>query len=299
MDRVGQVSGVAGLDLRFLLLALVVLGGCLVAGRRGGPAWPLVRRCACAATAGLTTGLIAGGILLALRGTDWPLFANDGDSGQLLRWADDLLAGRPPPADYPAGDHPSDRLGVGPDRRVHRAHPARSAGGGHRPVRPGRVPGLAAAAVPGLGPGRHADRGAPAARAVQALHHRGAGRAGAGADRPAECAAAGRGLEPVADRGDRPGHRGGLGVAVRRLLRMVPVVRSGRAGRRAGPVPVAGRAGPRAGPARRGRGRPGPGRGRAPGRAAGGGRHHPGPLLLLRHLRRPGVHRDVAQRPAR
>ena len=44
MDRVGQVSGVAGLDLRFLLLALVVLGGCLVAGRRGGPAWPLVRR---------------------------------------------------------------------------------------------------------------------------------------------------------------------------------------------------------------------------------------------------------------
>ncbi len=72
-----------------------------MAGWRGGPAWPLVRRCACAAIAGLTTGLIAGGILLALRGTDWPLFANDGDSGQLLRWADDLLAGRPPPADYP------------------------------------------------------------------------------------------------------------------------------------------------------------------------------------------------------
>ena len=51
--------------------------------------------------AGLTTGLIAGGILLALRGTDWPLFADAGDSGQLLRWADALLAGRPIPADYP------------------------------------------------------------------------------------------------------------------------------------------------------------------------------------------------------
>ena len=49
----------------------------------------------------MTTGLIAGGILLALRGTDWPLFANGGDSGQLMRWADDLLAGRPTPADYP------------------------------------------------------------------------------------------------------------------------------------------------------------------------------------------------------
>jgi hypothetical protein len=101
MIRVGQVSGLAGLDLRFVLLALVVLGGCLLAGWHGGPVWPVVRRCACAAVAGLTTGLIAGGILLALRGTDWPLFASTGDSGQLLRWADSLLAGRPIPADYP------------------------------------------------------------------------------------------------------------------------------------------------------------------------------------------------------
>lgn len=101
LDRVGQVSGVAGLDLRFVVLGLLVLVACLVAGRRGGPAWPVVGRCACAAVAGLTTGLVAGGILLALRGTDWPLFANWGDSGQLIRWADDLVAGRPIPADYP------------------------------------------------------------------------------------------------------------------------------------------------------------------------------------------------------
>jgi hypothetical protein len=101
LNRVGQVSGVAGLDFRYLLLALVVVGACLLAEWRGGPAWPVVRRCAYAAVAGLTTGLIAGGILLALRGTDWPLFANDGDSGQLMRWADSVIAGRPIPADYP------------------------------------------------------------------------------------------------------------------------------------------------------------------------------------------------------
>ena len=33
LDRVGQVSGVAGLDLRFVLLGLVVVGACLVTGR--------------------------------------------------------------------------------------------------------------------------------------------------------------------------------------------------------------------------------------------------------------------------
>ena len=55
-DRVGQVSGVAALDLRFVLLGLFVVGACLVAGRFAGPAWPLVTRLACAAVAGLTTG---------------------------------------------------------------------------------------------------------------------------------------------------------------------------------------------------------------------------------------------------
>ena len=100
-DRAGQVSGVAGLDLRFVLLGLFVVGAVLIAGRFAGAARPLINQLACAAVAGLTTGLIAGGILLALRGTDWPLFANGGDSGQLLRWADSLVAGRPIPADYP------------------------------------------------------------------------------------------------------------------------------------------------------------------------------------------------------
>jgi hypothetical protein len=100
LDRVGQVSGVAGLDLRFVVLGLLVLAACAAAGRRPA-AWAIVSPIACATVAGLATGLVAGGILLALRGTQWPLFANWGDSGQLIRWADDLLAGRPVPADYP------------------------------------------------------------------------------------------------------------------------------------------------------------------------------------------------------
>lgn len=101
LDRIGQVSGVAALDLRFAVLGLLVLAACGVAARGRGVAWPVARPLACAAVAGLATGLVGGGILLALRGTDWPLFASWGDSGQLVRWADDLLAGRGVPAEYP------------------------------------------------------------------------------------------------------------------------------------------------------------------------------------------------------
>jgi hypothetical protein len=101
LDRIGQVSGLAGLDLRFVLCGLVVLAVCAVAARTGDGVRRVVTRCCFAAVAGLSTGLVAGGILLALRGTDWPLFANVGDSGQLIRWADDLVAGRDVPAEYP------------------------------------------------------------------------------------------------------------------------------------------------------------------------------------------------------
>jgi hypothetical protein len=100
LDRIGQVSGLAALDLRFVALGLVVVLAAAAAGRH--PAvWEVARRVACAAVAGLTTGLVAGGVLLALRGTDWPLFANWGDSGQLIRWVDDIVAGRGVPGDYP------------------------------------------------------------------------------------------------------------------------------------------------------------------------------------------------------
>jgi hypothetical protein len=100
LDRVGQVSGVAALDLRFVVLGIAVLAACVAAARRPR-AFRLISTLACAAIAGLVTGLVAGGVLLALRGTDWPLFADGGDAGQLMRWADDIVAGRPVPADYP------------------------------------------------------------------------------------------------------------------------------------------------------------------------------------------------------
>jgi hypothetical protein len=100
VDRIGQVSGLAALDLRFVLVGLVVLAAC-VATARHPRAFAVVGRLACAAVAGLATGLVAGGVVLALHGTTWGLFANWGDSGQLIRWADDILAGRPVPADYP------------------------------------------------------------------------------------------------------------------------------------------------------------------------------------------------------
>ncbi len=100
LDRVGQVSGLAALDLRFVLLGLAVLVAC-VATARHPRVFAVVGRLACAAVAGLVTGLVAGGIALALHGTAWGLFANWGDSGQLIRWADDILAGRPVPPDYP------------------------------------------------------------------------------------------------------------------------------------------------------------------------------------------------------
>jgi hypothetical protein len=100
LDRVGQVSGLAAIDLRFVLLGLAVLAAC-VATARHPRVFAVVGRLACAAVAGLATGLVAGGVVLALHGTAWPLFANWGDSGQLIRWADDILAGRPVPADYP------------------------------------------------------------------------------------------------------------------------------------------------------------------------------------------------------
>lgn len=51
-------------------------------------AWSaIVRRFAAAAVAGLASGLVAGAVVVALRGTDWGLNAANGDSGTLLAFA--------------------------------------------------------------------------------------------------------------------------------------------------------------------------------------------------------------------
>jgi hypothetical protein len=102
LNRVGQVSGMAALQLRFALIGVVIVAGMLVAYRWGGPlAKLLTARLGCAAFAGITTGLVAGGMFMALRGTPWGLWAGGGDYTPLLRWAYDVKAGASIPAYYP------------------------------------------------------------------------------------------------------------------------------------------------------------------------------------------------------
>lgn len=102
MTRVGQVSGLAGIALRYTALGLLVLALAVAAlhWRRGRFA-ALAGRLGCAAVAGLITGFVGGGTVVALDGTPWPLFANGGDAGQLVRWVEALQAGRPILASYP------------------------------------------------------------------------------------------------------------------------------------------------------------------------------------------------------
>ncbi len=99
LTRTGQVSGLAGLQFRFLLvfvaLALVWWGISKRLSR------PLALRLACCSLAGLATGLYAGGIAVALTGTSWPLNGPYGDSGQLQNWVGEIQAGRPISGVYP------------------------------------------------------------------------------------------------------------------------------------------------------------------------------------------------------
>lgn len=72
VSRIGQVSGLAALQLRLLLLLAVILLIAIPAMRR----WTAVPlQLASAAVAGLCTGVTAAGVALALHGTSWPLYA--------------------------------------------------------------------------------------------------------------------------------------------------------------------------------------------------------------------------------
>ncbi|MCX4748469.1 hypothetical protein OG455_23635 [Kitasatospora sp. NBC_01287] len=98
MSRIGQVSGLAALQLQLLLLMLIVVLALVPAMRRGRV---LSVRFAAAAFAGLATGVTAAGVAVALRGTPWPLNAQTGDSGQLQIWAQQLMQGKPMDGTYP------------------------------------------------------------------------------------------------------------------------------------------------------------------------------------------------------
>ncbi|MER6366403.1 hypothetical protein [Kitasatospora sp. NPDC001527] len=97
--RVGQVSGLAALQFRFILIAMVLALGWWAVSRKLSPAAGL--RLACASVAGLASGLYAGGIVVALRGTPWPLFGFWGDAGELEKWSVLIQHGQPIPDVYP------------------------------------------------------------------------------------------------------------------------------------------------------------------------------------------------------
>ncbi|MFJ8044724.1 hypothetical protein ACIRBX_29890 [Kitasatospora sp. NPDC096147] len=102
--RIGQVSGLAQLQLRAALVALPLLALVLYAAHRAAPhRYRLALRFGCAAVAGLGTGIVAGGIAVALRGTPWGLGGQDGDPATLQGYAWSLLNGEGLPDLYPPG----------------------------------------------------------------------------------------------------------------------------------------------------------------------------------------------------
>ena len=99
MNRIGQVSGLAAIQLRFALLGVVLLAVLLLAQRlRGGRFFALAIRLSCAALAGLASGFVAAGAVVSLLGTPWPMFGLNGDTGRLVAWATALMHGHGNPS---------------------------------------------------------------------------------------------------------------------------------------------------------------------------------------------------------
>ncbi|MFE5489737.1 hypothetical protein ACFQ7Z_07215 [Streptomyces virginiae] len=102
MNRLGQVSGLAKLQLYVAVLGLPLLGLLLYTAYRGSVRrHELVKRLVCAALAGLVTGVVAGGIVVALRGTPHPLGGQEGDPSVLVEMANSFLSGEGMSGIYP------------------------------------------------------------------------------------------------------------------------------------------------------------------------------------------------------
>lgn len=99
LDRIAQVSGLAAIQLRFALLGLLLTGVVLLAMRlRGGRHFDLATRIASAGVAGLASGFVAAGAVVALLGTPWPMFGLNGDSGRIVEWSQAVAHGLPSPS---------------------------------------------------------------------------------------------------------------------------------------------------------------------------------------------------------
>jgi galactan 5-O-arabinofuranosyltransferase len=101
MDRIGQISGLASLGLRFVLFAIALVTALVIASRREGASFSRLAPLACAALAGVASGMVAGGILVALHGTPFGLNGRGGDAGAIASWTAGLARGEPLPATYP------------------------------------------------------------------------------------------------------------------------------------------------------------------------------------------------------
>ncbi|WP_371481040.1 hypothetical protein [Kitasatospora sp. NBC_00315] len=104
LNRIGQVSGLAKIQQYAAILGLPVLAVLVYTAYRGRLArHQVVQRLACAAVAGLSTGVVAGGVVVALRGTPWPLGGQEGDPSVLVDMATYMMHGKGLPGVYPPG----------------------------------------------------------------------------------------------------------------------------------------------------------------------------------------------------
>lgn len=94
VERMGQVSGLATVAFRFILVVVPLIGALALAVRyRKGEKFDQATRYVCAALAGIASGAFAGGIAFALRGTEYGIGGTFGDVGVLASWADSIKRG--------------------------------------------------------------------------------------------------------------------------------------------------------------------------------------------------------------
>ncbi|MER8183952.1 hypothetical protein [Kitasatospora sp. NPDC094015] len=100
--RVGQVSGLAKVQQYAAFIGLPLLAALLYAAYRGSlQRYQVLQRLVCAALAGLATGVLAGGIAVGLHGTPFGLGGQEGDPGNVMGMANDMIRGDGLPGVYP------------------------------------------------------------------------------------------------------------------------------------------------------------------------------------------------------
>ncbi|HEY0191493.1 MAG TPA: hypothetical protein VGC42_10260, partial [Kofleriaceae bacterium] len=100
-DRFGQVSALAALSYRFIWFAIPLISALALVARHRPAWWELTVRTVCAAFVGLSSAMLAGGLLCVLHGTAYGLGANRGDAAVIANWAVHLQHGTAVHGFYP------------------------------------------------------------------------------------------------------------------------------------------------------------------------------------------------------